>query len=187
MKSIALTALACALLGGCVESLDDAAIVEDGLSTDTSEVTTAPVVYRSTDWTTRTSAEDIWPSRVESIQVFLRRGEDSRATPTAGVFQVNYLAFVVWNGNTMGKIFRVRFGADSEDFNKKLQGIALARTTFNFNGSWSMAGSLTGGRRPPSPPTPGGHLEFSASFVRRTVDLGNSAKNFSTQFVSMEY
>src|SRR6188472_1515167 len=94
-----LAAITLAAAGGCVDDPNDS------VSTSTDELTTLVNVNHTTTWNSDITGAMIWPESVGNIEVFLRRGE---TTTAAGIVptQTNYLAFVVWNGSVVGRIFK---------------------------------------------------------------------------------
>jgi hypothetical protein len=123
---------------------------------------------------------DIWPTGqgIISTQIMIRKGPDSRAGAT-------FIAFVIWNGSFVGKIFRVHVGADGADFHTTVANITSTRT-FGFpDHSTSSGGNPTGGSGTPLPhPNVDGPIHYSASDLTNVRTNALIILNATNDFVN---
>ena len=141
----------CALLSLCLlacvtEPTTTDPTATDHIATDRQAIT-LPEATDSIFWIpNKHGANDLWPTGqgIPSAYVLIKRGP---AASTGATF----LAFVVWNGNFVGKIFRVRVGADGENFRAVVSNTNATRT-FGFpDNNAGSAGNGGGGGVPPIP------------------------------------
>jgi hypothetical protein len=102
---------------------------------------------------------NIWPTGVgiTSVQVLIRRGP----TRLSGS-QQTFLAFVIWNKTTIGRIFRVDIGSDGVNWRETLSNVTASRTFGNPDFSTGTTGTASGG--PVNPPTPHVNIENQITF-----------------------
>jgi hypothetical protein len=153
-----MAALIILALAGCVTQQLDS----------TAQSITLPEQTDSVFWVPKTNdGNDIWPSGqgITTTQVMIRKGPDSSAGAT-------FIAFVIWNGNFVGKIFRVHVGSDGTDFHQVLANITSART-FGFpDHNSTSTGNVTSGSGTPLPhPNVDGTVHYTPS------ELGNVKTN----------
>jgi hypothetical protein len=127
-----------------------------------SQTITLPEVNTSVAWEPgKTDGNDIWPTGqgITTTQVMIKGGPDSTTGPT-------FIAFVVWNGNFVGKIFRVHAGSDGVDFRQVVAGINATRT-FGFpDREGSSTGNGTNGPVTPLPhPNVDGAITFPPAYL----------------------
>jgi hypothetical protein len=134
----------------------------------TAQAITLPEQTDSVFWSPRLNdGNDIWPSdqAITTTQVMIRKGPMSSAGAT-------FIAFVIWNGNFVGKIFRVHVGSDGADFHQALANITNARTFGLPDHNISSTGNVTSGSGTPLPhPNVDGAVHYTAS------ELGNVKMN----------
>ncbi len=174
--------LLCVVLASCVVNTDPQT------STEASALTEA---HQSVAWepdlgcgpVTRPAvvscdANFLWPPNqgITSAQVLLRKGPNGSDGPT-------FLAFVVWNRSTVGRIIRATVGRKGNDLRAVLSD-ALATRTYGFpDNTAGSTGNASGGKIP----TPGPHiddpLEFSTTYLAaaraaaRAIHAANDAFN----------
>lgn len=112
---------------------------------------------------------NIWPAdrEITSTQVLMRAGPDRLEHK-----MTTFLAFVVWNGNTVGRIFRVDNDSDANDFRANLNRVMLVRTVGFLDHSGASTGSPVAGPVNPPHPNVEGPIEFESTYldtVRRTA------------------
>jgi hypothetical protein len=124
---------------------------------------------------------DIWPTAqgIHSAQVLIRKGPDRSDGPT-------FIAFVVWNGNFVGKIFRVRAGADGANFRAVMSNVTAARTFGVSNFSWSSTGNGGGGDGNPPIPRPhiDGECHFNVEYLNRLKNRAAAIEDLTTDFMN---
>jgi hypothetical protein len=118
---------------------------------------------------------NIWPSGlgITSVQVLTRSGPDRLAHT-----QPTFLAFVVWNRSTIGRIFRVDIGSDGADWRAALSNITATRTFSNLDFSTGSTGTAAGGPSPPPHPNVDGQITFDPTYldtVKRYAGVMDSA------------
>jgi hypothetical protein len=102
----------------------------------------------------------LWPANqgITSAQVLLRKGPDGSDGPT-------YLAFVVWNHSTVGRIIRATAGRKGTDLRVTISNITATRTSGFPDHNAGSTGNVSGGKIP----TPGPHiddpLQFSPAYL----------------------
>jgi hypothetical protein len=136
-----------------------AGCVTQQLETTTQSIT-LPEQTDSVFWNPKTNVgSDIWPAGqgITSTQIMIRKGPDGSTGAT-------FIAFVIWNGNFVGNIFRVHVGADGADFHQAAANITSTRT-FGFpDHSTSSGGNPTTGSGTPLPhPNVDGTIHYSPS------------------------
>ncbi|HEY0484319.1 MAG TPA: hypothetical protein VGD37_42660 [Kofleriaceae bacterium] len=124
---------------------------------------------------------NIWPGGmgITSVQVLTRSGPD-RLEHT----QATFLAFVVWNRTTMGRIFRIDIGPDGADWRAALSNITATRTLNNLDFNTGSTGTAAGGPVNPPHPNVDGQITFDPTYldvVKRYAGVIDSA---SAQFLA---
>jgi hypothetical protein len=119
---------------------------------------------------------NIWPAGmgITSVQVLVRGGP----TRLEGR-QQTFLAFVVWNSTTVGRIFRIDLGTTAEqDWNAALHNIVAGRTLNLFDSQAGSQGSTVGTPTPPPHPNVVGPIIFEQPYldvVRKQASLIDGA------------
>jgi hypothetical protein len=114
--------------------------------------------------------EFLWPAEqgIKSIQVLYRKGPDGSDGPT-------FLAFVIWDDNTVGRILRATAGRNGTHLRTTVNNIIAARASSAPDHSSSSAGNLSGGTSP-APPHP--HIDEAIHFSDKyLVTAKLAAKN----------
>ena len=108
----------------------------------------------------------------------VRKGPDGSDGPT-------FLAFVVWNGNFVGKIFRVKVGPDGVNFRTTVTNINATRT-FGFpdNNSSASGNAGTGGVTPLPHPNVDGNIAFTADYLNNAKMNAQIIQNATADFVN---
>lgn len=123
---------------------------------------------------------DIWPAGqgITSTQIMMKKGPDSSAGPT-------FIAFVVWNGNFVGKIFRVHLGADGADFAATSHNITATRTNGFPDHTTSSGGNPTAGSGTPLPhPNVDGSIHYTATFLNNVKTNASIILNATGDFIN---
>lgn len=105
--------------------------------------------------------EDIWPTgqSIHSTQVIYKRGPVRSDGPS-------YLAFIVWNGNVVGKVFCAHVGPEGADLRKLISDTTATRTLGVSSFTASTTGSGGAGPIIPTPhPNVDGELQFSSTYL----------------------
>jgi hypothetical protein len=106
-------------------------------------------------------ADEVWPTGqgITSVQVIYKRGPVRSLGPT-------YFAFIIWNGNRVGKIFSAYLGPIGADLRRNLSDTTATRTA---NVSAFQASSTGSGGAGPIVPTPhpnvDGDFQFSQTYL----------------------
>jgi hypothetical protein len=132
-------------------------------------------------WDLKTSTgNDIWPSDlpITTTSVLIRKGPDNTDGAT-------FLAFVVWNGNVVGKIFRVQVGNGGADFRSTVNSINATRTFGIPDRASSSSGNAgTGGVTPLPHPNVDGPIAFSATFLHQVKLSAQLIQDATADFLS---
>jgi len=111
--------------------------------------------------------ELIWPSdqSIKSVQVLYRKGPDMAEGST-------FLAFVVWNDTTVGRILLTTVGRNGAHLRNTINNITAVRTSGAPDHSTGSAGSAIGGN-PPQPPQP--HIDVAIHFSQKYLTAAKTA------------
>ncbi|MGE5183153.1 MAG: hypothetical protein ACM31C_13875 [Acidobacteriota bacterium] len=101
------------------------------------------------------SAEDLWPSdqQIWAANVLIRKAPDIPPPPssTNGVSAPAFLAVVVWNHATVGRIYWIPFGSTGTDFHHTWDSTLALRTNNAPNNGGGSDGSPIAGSGSPTP------------------------------------
>jgi hypothetical protein len=158
----AATTLLILLFSGCVtsqapEPTDQAPeAASPGPAPTSQAVGTGDAFVTTTYHPNKYDDQDIWPTgqAIQSMQVIFKRGPVRSDGPS-------YLAFIVWNGNTVGKIFCVHVGAEGADLRKLISDTTATRT---INVSVATASTTGSGGAGPIVPTPHPNVDVELQF-----------------------
>lgn len=132
----------------------------------------------STWWNpARFTYADIWPSGhgITSTQILFRRAADSSTGST-------YVAFVVWNGNFVGRIYRVH-ASDGADFSSSVAQLTAMRASTGPDNSVSSTGNTTSGTPKPVPhPNVDGDITYSPGYLTNARTTAAALLNVTTPF-----
>ena len=106
---------------------------------------------------------NIWPAGIgiTRLQVLLRGGP-----PRLGGKQQTFLAFVMWNSTTVGRIYRLDLGsADAASWRAALDNIVAGRTFNIFDSQAGSTGSTVGTPTPPPHPNVDGEITFEQPYL----------------------
>lgn len=123
----------------------------------------------------------IWPlgMGITSVQVMTRSGPNRLSNQ-----QTTQLAFVVWNSNTVGRIFRIDNDTDQADWRAWMSNVMEARTFNILDTTAGSTGSPAGGPAPPPHPNVEGPLTFSIDYLsvvkRESTVIQNATNAFLT-------
>lgn len=149
--------------------------------TTTEQSITLPERSDSELWVPKlNSGNDIWPAGqgITSTQVMIKKGPASSAGPT-------FIAFVIWNGNFVGRIFRVHNGSDGADFHQAAAGIGTVRTVNFPDNSNSSTGNVTGGSGTPLPhPNVDGTIHYLPSSLTNVKTSAMAILTATNNFVN---
>jgi hypothetical protein len=121
----------------------------------------------------------IWPTGmgITSVQVLTRSGPDRLAGR-----QQTFLAFVIWNGTTVGRIFRVDIGDDGANWRAVLGNVAATRTFNNLDFNTGSTGSASAGPVNPPHPNVEGPITFDPGYLgvvaRYAGAIDGASRNF---------
>jgi hypothetical protein len=182
-------------LSACATAPSDADDSQDSASQDSATITAnavsprepAPVQpFPKTEPTTSTwwmpgklTYVDLWPPDhgITSAQVVFHKEIDSSTGPT-------HVAFVVWNGTFVGRIYRIHNNADGADFLHNVQQLNASRVNGVPDNSVSSSGSATSGN-PKPPPHP--NVDDDITYLPRDLDnarvAGRGLLSVTTQFL----
>jgi hypothetical protein len=153
------------------------ATVEDHATTRLPSVNTSCLWFPDgTCYGQRNDGNNIWPSDVgiTRLQVLLRGGPDRLEHR-----QQTYLAFVIWNGSTIGRIFQVDLNTESDvNFQDTLRDISARQTMSIFDSQTTMTGSTVGTPSPPPHPNVLPPIVFEQPYldvVRRQASIIDQA------------
>ena len=153
-------------------------------------VTPTPIAILALDVNTSTTvpasaitADAVWPlnRNISSVEIVYHRGPDRTGGPT-------FLAFVVWNGNHVARIYCSYFGRAGTLVQDKLADIVATRVSFGEDLGAITTGSGTGGGvvHPPRPNVyPDGEVVLDSSFLRDIKTQAITAFNLAQVPVSM--
>jgi hypothetical protein len=116
----------------------------------------------SEDWNQKLTIDDLWPTGVgiTSTQVLYRSGPD-RADGTH-----TFIAFIVWNHNTVGHAYVVNRGADGSDMHAQYENMVATRTGSAPDHNVGGNGGTSGGVTPaPHPQVVGNPIIFSTTYL----------------------
>ena len=124
---------------------------------------------------------NIWPleGRITSLQILLRGGPD-RAEHRIQTF----LAFVVWNRTTVGRIYRVDFGAAGADFRAVSSNIIAGRTSSLPDTSAGSSGTGLGSPAPAPHPNVEGPLEFTDTYLKSVAAVAGDIDDATRRFLA---
>ncbi|MEO7729342.1 MAG: hypothetical protein ABIY55_00080 [Kofleriaceae bacterium] len=106
-------------------------------------------------------AEDVWPTNqgISSVQVIYKRGPVRSLGPT-------YFAFIIWNGNRVGKIYCAYLGSSGADLRRNISDTTATRTVNVSTFTASSTGSGGGGHTIPTPhPNVDGEFVFPQTYL----------------------
>jgi hypothetical protein len=105
---------------------------------------------------------NIWPTGmgITSVQVLTRSGP----TRLSGS-QQTFLAFVIWNNTTVGRIFRVDIGSDGANWRDVLSNVTATRTFNNLDFNTGSTGTASGGPVNPPHPNVEGPITFESTYL----------------------
>lgn len=179
MKCLAI--LLAGSLAACV-SQSDASPTEsttDDLTAVAVPASTAPEPTTSVWWDQKKGLDDLWPNDqgITSAQVLYRKAADSSSGPT-------FVAFVVWNANHVGRIFRVHVGADGGSFHDAVQAM-IGQRVFGHDGNDSSSGGTTtsGSGKPTPHPNVDGPITYSVDYLN---NVRNNAAVIHAAYVNFE-
>ena len=145
-----------------------------------SQSISVPEATDSVFWNPRINVgSDIWPAGqgITSTQIMMKKGPDSSAGPT-------FIAFVIWNGNFVGKIFRVHLGADGADFAGTSHNINATRVNASPDHSTSSGGNPIAGSGTPLPhPNVDGAIHYSTTFLNNVKTNAVIILNATNDFI----
>jgi len=124
--------------------------------------------------------DSIWPTEmgITSVQVLTRSGPD-RLEHT----QHTFLAFVIWNKTTVGRIFRVDIGPDSAHWRATLGDIAETRTLGNIDFDIGSTGGAGGGPVGPPHPNVMGPITFDTAYLAAVKRYAGVIDDATNQFL----
>jgi hypothetical protein len=179
--------LATFTLAGCVADGDPQTATQTSALTDSSvsvnwnpEIGCGPPKREST---VPCDGNLLWPAGqgITSMQVLLRKGPRGSAGET-------FLAFVVWNGQTVGRILRAPVSTRSgAHLRATIGNISTARTITFGDGSASSAGNISGGKPVPEPgPNVDDLLQFSPGYLDATRHAARAILEAEKQFLDFD-
>lgn len=121
---------------------------------------------------------NIWPSGlgITHVQILLRGGPDRLDHKLQ-----TYLAFVVWNRTTVGRIFRIDLNTPSDEYwHVTANDIVAGRTISIFDSSATSTGSPLANPNPPPHPNVNENIVFQPAgldVARRTAGALDDATN----------
>jgi len=122
----------------------------------------------------------LWPDDqgIKSAEVLYRKGPDGSEGAT-------FLAFVVWNENTVGRIVRASVGRNGAHLRTTINNITVSRTAGAPDNSTSSAGNLGGGTSPPQPhPHIDEAIHFSEKYLNAAKIAAKNIRNASDAFTA---
>jgi hypothetical protein len=164
----ALAPLAIILSSGSIAGLISGCVAEPQTESSSSDLsltnlpgvnlfpTVGPDASESQAWVAgRMGVDTLWPTGVGivTMQALMRKGPDINcavADTGASTCQHTFVAFVVWNHATVGKIFWIPEGPTGADFKQNLD-LTFAQRTNPYQFRWAGG---TGGGGAGTPPTP---------------------------------
>jgi hypothetical protein len=120
---------------------------------------------------------NLWPlgHGITSAQIMFRQAADCSTGRT-------YVAFVVWNGNFLGRIYRIHIG-DSASFSAAVAQLTDGRASASPDYSVSSTGNSTsGGTKPPPHPNVDGQITYSGDDLTNVRSVATSLLNVTTPF-----
>lgn len=178
MKSVAI--LASLLLAACVQATD----ADPPTASSSDDAIVLPADATTTAWWEpgKMDVDNLWPlgQGITSAQVLYKKASDSSTGAT-------FVAFVVWNGNRVGRIFRVHVGSDGGNFHDAVQAMIGARTFGVPGTNSSTGGNTTIGHGTPQPhPNVDGPITFDPSYLNVVKTHANTIRTAITDFVTFD-
>jgi hypothetical protein len=137
----------------------------------------------STWWTPgKLTYADLWPldHGITSAQVVYRKEIDSSTGPT-------HVAFVVWNGTFVGRIYRIHNNADGSEFLNSVAQLNATRVNVGPDNSVSSSGNGTGGNtKPPPHPNVDGDILYNPDDLDNARLAGKNLLNITTRFLNFQ-
>ncbi|HET9620318.1 MAG TPA: hypothetical protein VFP84_03050 [Kofleriaceae bacterium] len=130
----------------------------------------------------RLTYADIWPldHGITSAQIVYRKEIDSSIGPT-------HVAFVVWNGSFVGRIYRIHNNADSTDFLLNVAQLEATRVSRGPDNSVSSSGNGTGGNtKPPPHPNVDEDITYNPDDLDNARVAGRALLNVTTRFIGFQ-
>jgi hypothetical protein len=140
-----------------------------------------PEANESVNWDPgKNDGNDIWPTGqgITTTQVMIKGAPDASDGPT-------FVAFVVWNGNFVGKIFRVHVGPPGVNFRQVVANINATRTYGLPDNSASSTGNgSTGGVTPLPHPNVDGNILFPPAYLINVKTNAAIIQNATANFMN---
>lgn len=143
--------------------------------------TTSALTERSSSepWDTKNTVDDIWPDGANQCQVLYRKGPAYNGA-------ASFLAFVVWNHNTVGHVYWIPVGPLGTDFKSTFNTAFSQRTNTPNNPLGDHWGGGTGGGGVGTPPAPhpqvNDPLVFSNAYLNAAKTAAAAIDNADANF-----
>lgn len=125
-------------------------------------------------------AEEVWPTNqgITSVQVIYKRGPVRSLGPT-------YFAFIIWNGNHVGKIYSAYLGPIGADLRRNISDTTATRTANVSAFQTSTTGSGGAGPVVPTPhPNLDGEFQFSQTYLNNLKQNAQALIDTTTDLLS---
>lgn len=133
---------------------------EPQTSSEESAVILLPPSKTTQSWSLKSDYDAIWPTGqgIDTTYVLIKKGYPAQNGDPA-----TFLAFVVWDNNTLGHVYQVHYGTEGQDFRETVAGALAVRTANNLDHSGGSTGSGEGGTVIPRPHPSGGDPQVIVS------------------------